>query len=193
MRAGRLPVYDFSVLAVAGDVIHNLRSTLDHLAYALVIAGTDHEPTDGVGFPIAKDKATYESIKARKVQGIRPEAVELIDSLKPYDGGNATLWKIHQLNIIDKHRSVLTIGDNAVYVVPGNANQRFLLKPRGLKAKSPSFSSAFDENMDDDVNLPSAKSFFDQQGIERQALIPTLSEFIAYVESLVPRFKPFLG
>jgi hypothetical protein len=162
------------------------------LAYALAIAATDTKPAAGVGFPIAKDKTTYESVRARKVEGIRPEAVELIDSLKPYDGGNAVLWRIHELDIIDKHRSVLTSGQNAIYVSQW-FDKRFLLKPRGLKAKAPSFASAFEEHMEDDVYSPALKSFFHKRGIEGQALVPTLNEFITYVESLIPRFKPFLG
>ncbi len=193
IKRERLPLFNFSVLALAGDVIHNLRSALDHLAYALAIAGTDDVPKPGVGFPIAKDEATYESIKERKVEGIRPEAVELIDSLKPYNSGNDCLWRIHELDIVDKHRSVLTIGENAIYFAEWLVDRRFFLRPRGLKAKSPSFARIENLQADEDVDFAFSKAFFDKEGIKGQAIIETLFQFIGYVESLIPRFKPFLG
>lgn len=83
----RLPVYPFEILSIAGDVIHALRSALDHLAYQLAIVGSGKTPTRRVEFPIAKDWDTYEREKARKVEGIRPEAIEAIDKLKPYKDG----------------------------------------------------------------------------------------------------------
>ena len=33
-----------------------------------------------------------------------------IDAVQPYKGGNDLLWAIHKLNIIDKHRLLLTVG-----------------------------------------------------------------------------------
>jgi hypothetical protein len=89
-----LPVYPFDILAIAGDVIHALRSALDHLAYQLAIVGSGKPPSRRVEFPIAKDGNTYEAEKPRKVEGIRPEAVKAIDALKPYKGGNDALWRI---------------------------------------------------------------------------------------------------
>ena len=66
----RLPVLPWNAVSSAGDVIHNLRSALDHLAYQLVIVGTPgREPSRQVEFPIAKDLATYNSTKAKKLEG----------------------------------------------------------------------------------------------------------------------------
>lgn len=33
-----------------------------------------------------------------------PSAQKIVTDLKPYKGGNKTLWKLHELNRIDKHR-----------------------------------------------------------------------------------------
>jgi hypothetical protein len=48
------------VAALTGDVLNNLRSALDHLAYQLVLVGTgDVAPTWRVYFPIADDAKAY--------------------------------------------------------------------------------------------------------------------------------------
>jgi hypothetical protein len=97
-----------------GDALYNLRSALDHLAWQLVIAN-GKTPGTGTGFPIfdpsAKDS---KSLFNRKVNGIRDETVEAIARLKPYKGGDNSLWLLHQLNGIDKHHEVLGIGTSHI-------------------------------------------------------------------------------
>ncbi len=41
---------------VIGDIVHNLRSAFDHLAYQAVIAGGD-TPTTNTEFPVSWDSA----------------------------------------------------------------------------------------------------------------------------------------
>src|ERR1700689_389184 len=127
-----LPIYSFESLAIAGDAVHNIRSALDQLAYHLAIAGTDGTPCRTVCFPIAKDRDTYEAEKGRKVKGIRPEAIEVIDRLKPYKGGHDLLWRIHELDNIDKHRYVFTVGKSALFSAQWwDSGREYILKPSG--------------------------------------------------------------
>src|SRR5271168_2992434 len=107
-QLGKHRVLPFDALSGAGDIIHNLRSALDHLACQLVWVGSGEEPSRRVYFPIAKDATTYEGEKARKVEGMCPKAIKAIDALKPYKGGNDALWRIHELDNIDKHRTLFT-------------------------------------------------------------------------------------
>jgi len=188
-----LPVYTLDVLAISGDLIHNLRSALDHLAYHLVMAETDGTPSRRAAFPIAKDRATYESDKAGKVEGVRPEAIEVIDGFRPYNGGSDVLWRIHELDNIDKHRYVFTVGGHAIYIADWWEGGEFLLKPRALKADSPTFASAHEEEVKDDVDLPIYESVFDPEVIKGDALLPTMKKFIDFTEALILKFKPFLG
>ena len=104
----------FSAVSIAGDVVQNLRTALDHLANQLVWAGSGDPPSRRVEFPIAKDSGTYEREKARKVEGMCPKAIKAIDALKPYKDGNDLLWKIHELNNIDKHRALFTVDSDCV-------------------------------------------------------------------------------
>src|ERR1700678_2298437 len=114
-----LSVISFDALTIAGDVIHNLRSALDHLAHHLVLVGSPGViPTRQIEFPIAQDFATYEAIKTRKVKGMRLAAIKAIDALKPYKGGNDALWRIHELDIIDKHRTIFEPGEDWLLEAP---------------------------------------------------------------------------
>jgi hypothetical protein len=93
-----------SLFAIVGDAIQNLRSSLDHLSYQLVLAA-GNTPTNVTSFPIAKDATEYVTPKfRRKIKGMRQEAIDRIDAIKPYKGGNNVLWRLHRLNNIDKHR-----------------------------------------------------------------------------------------
>jgi len=97
------------LLTVLGDAIHNLRSALDHCAFALVRA--NHcVPTKRVEFPILegpivskKDEATF----MNKVEGMRKEVIDAIRGIRPYKGGDDLLWRLHRLDIIDKHHMLV--------------------------------------------------------------------------------------
>jgi hypothetical protein len=97
--------------SITGDALQNLWSALDHLAYQLVLVGTGKPgPFRHVYFPIDNDATKYEADKMRKVQGMRPAAIKAIDTVKPYKGGNDALWRLDQLNNVDKHRLLITVG-----------------------------------------------------------------------------------
>jgi hypothetical protein len=94
---------------IVGDALHNLRSTLDHLAWQLVLeAGS--APTSSTSFPIFDDAAKYGRGALSKLAGMRQSAIDAIAAIKPYKGGNDTLWRLHRLNNVDKHRLVISVG-----------------------------------------------------------------------------------
>lgn len=103
---------------VAGDVIQNLMSALDHLAYQIVCRDTNENPPNPnwICFPIADDFQKYEAKKGGKMQGASPASFTAIDVLKPYKGGNDPLWTLYRLNNIEKHRLLLTVGSQAAGV-----------------------------------------------------------------------------
>lgn len=109
-----------------GDVLHNLRCCLDHLAYQLVWVSTGAPPTDPnrLYFPICESATKYDK---RKQSGdlffasAGVAAVAAVDSLKPYKGGNDPLWWLHALNNVDKHRMLITAGGKAASVDMGLA------------------------------------------------------------------------
>jgi hypothetical protein len=98
-----------------GDAVHNLRSSLDHLYYQVVLCcgGT---PTQWTRFPIydLKDRLQTHLNGALKHKQISDAVATLIlNRIRPYQtgdrniSGNRNIWGIHDLNIRDKHK-VLT-------------------------------------------------------------------------------------
>jgi hypothetical protein len=104
-------------LVIMGEILYNLRSALDHLAWALV------EPyqTTKTEFPIFGKKNGSDGFLAQaptKLPGLqqgKPGAWDIIEKLQPYHGGGTKwdpatdtgpdpLWTLHELNNIDKHR-----------------------------------------------------------------------------------------
>lgn len=107
--ATRVDDVPLTIAVITADVLQNLRKSLDHLACELVfVAGSS--PTRNSGFPIFGSAAIYKAQAPEKVQGMRKNAVDVIDAIKPYKGGNDTLWRLHGLGNIDKHRLLMTVG-----------------------------------------------------------------------------------
>jgi len=93
---------------IIGEVVHNLRSALDHLAWQLVLAN-GQTPARTTEFPIFETSDKYESRVEGKIKGASDAAMRVAKSLKLYKGGN-DIYLVHALNIIDKHRMLVTTG-----------------------------------------------------------------------------------
>lgn len=146
---------------VAGDIIQNLMSALDHLAYQLVCRDTNDQPPNPnwIYFPIADDLQKYEAKRAGKMQGASVDTLAAIDALKPYKGGNDSLWSLYRLNNIEKHRLLLTVGSQAAGINLGQ------LMAGVLRNKFPVDAVTAFEAMDIYLN-PADKGFPLQPGFE---------------------------
>jgi hypothetical protein len=70
------PVPD-DVATIAADVIQNLRSPLDQIAYQLVLdARGGTEPDWRVYYPICGSAADYPSLRKRFIKGVRQEVID---------------------------------------------------------------------------------------------------------------------
>jgi len=105
------------VSVIFGDVVHNLRSALDDLAWQLSLA-CGGEPNRSTAFPVFDEiPADLGAEIARRVPSASAEIVDTIRGLEPYRGGKGTkVWQIHQLNIIDKHRLLVKVGTCNVWI-----------------------------------------------------------------------------
>src|SRR5215210_7016679 len=119
-----LPADDLSL--IVGDCLQCLRTALDHLAFELASAFT-FPMTDDIEkdseFPILSDVDRHGNFGAGPhkwssskpmVCGMDPDAQTVIEGLQPYKRGNAytddPLWRLHELNRIDKHRLLHVVG-----------------------------------------------------------------------------------
>jgi hypothetical protein len=122
----------FSLLI--GDCLQNLRTSLDQIAFELNTGRTSHATQDiekRSEFPIFGEDSPTDTghdrfhrchVKGGKIgtpvptsglaktEGMDSAAQKIIEKLQPYYRGNAydtdPLWRIHELNRIDKHRSL---------------------------------------------------------------------------------------
>jgi hypothetical protein len=104
-RADPLPD---ELTVISGDAVHNLRSALDHLIWQLILAN-GREPNEKAAFPIWGSESKFKSGRPGYAKGVSKQALDLLYGLKPYEGGNDALWRIHKLDIVDKHRLLLTV------------------------------------------------------------------------------------
>jgi hypothetical protein len=96
---------------ILGDFLQNLRSSLDYLVWELVLAAKN-TPGKHNMFPICPTPQAFQDAvsKQRRISGIAPDAVTIIERLQPYNCGDfkqSVLWFIDDLCNINKHRRVL--------------------------------------------------------------------------------------
>lgn len=94
--------------AVLGDAFHAARSALDHLAWDLVLA-TGGQPGRNTYFPIFDGPKARGKVAAA-LKGASHDVVGTVFALQPWRGGDDLLWLLHELDLIDKHRLLLTVG-----------------------------------------------------------------------------------
>jgi len=95
-----------------GDVLHNLRSSLDHLVHALTVAhaGQTLDPAleRQTEFPIYETEDLFRGNAPKRLRGVSADARDAIEALQPFqrgtNSGSDPLWLLHQLSNIDKHR-----------------------------------------------------------------------------------------
>ena len=106
-----------------GDAVHNLRSSLDHLALALANKGADTvgvvmtpEEEAGIQFPIVKSSDDFQNQVTRRarLKYVDSVAVDQIRGCQPFrlSAGyiRDPLWIISELDNADKHRRLATLG-----------------------------------------------------------------------------------
>lgn len=97
---------------VAGDAIHNLRASLDYLAWGLVEAAGLREPDESVAFPLyLSDPRKAKPPRAFKLDGYVSDVVLAeIERLQPYNAGHPSyaamtpLGMLRELANVEKHR-----------------------------------------------------------------------------------------
>jgi hypothetical protein len=90
-----------------GDIVTNMKDSLDHIAYRLVSKG-NRSVRERIYFPLFKHRNEWDS--AKWIRHFSPEAIAELERLQPYHApeGSVThpLWAISELARIDKHRYI---------------------------------------------------------------------------------------
>jgi hypothetical protein len=97
---------------VAGDAAHNIRSALDHFAWAAV---APQERSVRTCFPIwntsqARTPDSWRKQVDRQLKGASADLIDAVTTLEPWEAGrDSLLWAIHELDRVDKHRLLLSV------------------------------------------------------------------------------------
>jgi hypothetical protein len=108
-----VPDPDVSIVLLAGELIYQLRSSLDHAVVQLVIANGHEARLDKLRpqFPIYLSSEKFATGAPAMLDGVSNHASEAIELLQPFviaspDPSSDVLWTLHQLNNQDKHRLI---------------------------------------------------------------------------------------
>lgn len=96
---------DPQIALILGDLIHNLRASLDLAAGDYV--RLFHPEKDEASFPFVRnEKHLDDRIKSVFVD-CDPQSFEIVKRFRPHPEGDRHLWALHLIDIFDKHRIVL--------------------------------------------------------------------------------------
>jgi hypothetical protein len=189
--------------ALVGDCVHNLRSALDLLAVELVKAngGT---PTDYTAFPVGADSTHFKTSAITRINGASADAIKLVQRLKPYRGGNDTIWRLHRIDIADKHQLLIPVAaaqkkpgiryhvtDEATRDLPGPPmmyaiERRFPLKDGDKIFTYIRVRLPFEDKSEFDFAFDI--SFGEGQTFDGETVISTLAKLIDFTERLIDVF-----
>jgi hypothetical protein len=201
---GESDVADFAICA--GEVTHQLRSSLDHLACRLVVA--NRQPLrKQTAFPIYISDPTKSSEVnvlrdyERKVKGMSTTAQTLIKNLQPYQqglGNDHPLAIINEMDIADKHQDLLVVVTSVIFPRIQFSNQFMTVvdfktqKPVASEAKNGAEVGRIVPLMGN-MNVQVSTSFdvaFSKVGTRQNlAVVPTLRQLRDATADIISQFR----
>jgi hypothetical protein len=61
-------------------------------------------------FPVTREAKDFEPRMLSRVAGADKKAFGILKALKPYKGGNESIWRLHRLDANDKHQLLAVVG-----------------------------------------------------------------------------------
>ena len=104
--------------ARAAEIVHNLRSALDHFVWQLVLAN-GKEPGPWSGYPISRLESSYREMVEHQLKGVSErakQAIELHQPFQPPGGLGYHLWLLDVVNNLAKRRTlnmVVTVAEGS--------------------------------------------------------------------------------
>jgi hypothetical protein len=185
-----------------GDAVHQLRSCLDHVAYALVKPRTnDVKVLRRVDFPIYTDEQRFKgSMVVRHLkQWLTSAEFNAVENAQPFRRKATTpttdwLWILSELDNIDKHRTVLVV-DPLVLVtamtVDGEIRQvkrPLLPSPLGFSVPRPTIPAADEVSVEDQLVLVVAETGL---ACDNTTAVHIWRSMIGEVKRTIATFEPF--
>lgn len=107
-KLSSFPGYPPRILILIGEIVFNLRSALDHLAYQLVLLSGEAFNERRIYFPIGNSFNEFKRImRTGEIKKINRTSRRRLIALKPYRSGNNGFWILNELSNRDKHRLLM--------------------------------------------------------------------------------------
>ena len=94
--------------AIAGEIIHDLRSALDNLIYEVSRRNNNNVEVEQTQFVIADDEESYRSQQWR-LRKLTEEQESKVESIQPYNNEDKWASLLSNLSNRDKHRNLITL------------------------------------------------------------------------------------
>lgn len=105
------PDLPLSFSVIVGEIVHHLRSSLDHLVTELVAIGPGGGKANRLEFPICSSPEIFKkACKDGKIKGVSGVAQQTIEQCQPYHmapSSHSILTILNNLNVVDKHRTLV--------------------------------------------------------------------------------------
>ena len=100
----------FAVLV--GEIVHHMRSSLDHVVHALIVRN-GQTPTRTSQFPICVSAKAFKDARSRgQIRGLRSSAARLVEAVQPFTSqtpDDTVLSVVNQMDILDKHKLLVVV------------------------------------------------------------------------------------
>ncbi|WP_410822138.1 hypothetical protein [Micromonospora sp. 050-3] len=179
-----------------GDALHNLRSALDAVAWGMAHFN-DAQPTrpKRVTFPICDDERQWDEAVRAWVGEIQPEFQERLRIMQPFTympaGGLSMLSMLHDLDIQDKHRDILTVSADLHEI---NLGGSFEYEDHGTEAR-PRVDMRSDVKFGDGVVLGTIHAGAPIRMVGRMILRPGMKVQLTYrdqTHDVMPMLQQFV-
>jgi hypothetical protein len=190
------PIPDEFALLI-GDTVHNLRSALDQLVFA--IASQAGGKPDRIFFPVSDtEEKLKKNLDGSEIKKVAPKLADFfLNEIKPYKDGNYNIWALHQLDVTDKHRLVLPVLAvtrlNGFCAIDENNNRMCNCSAR---VERNGFINMIKTSAKMSITVPGEPEFmlfFDkEQPFEGQPVINTLNNLVETVANTIESFRSFV-
>jgi hypothetical protein len=205
-RVSHVPPIPAELSAIIGDAIHNLRVSLDYLAWQLVIATGTKPPDDHTGFPvltIAPTADRWGRTRPNISPGVSKDVRALLDDIQPYKRDDEPVHHdlaiLHALDINDKHHELLVAivgsfgmgywGDAPPMSGPFNVGP--YTEGDEICRFTSSGTINFDPMMMFEVRLNEPVAGYKGQSLRPAELVRLQLRYVE--DEVLPRFRGFLG
>ncbi len=191
----------------AGDVIHNLRATIDNLIWGI---GQVFRAHNNLGLEFYRSETSFRDCYLPKIRKLPEPIRDWIESIQPYDGRHyiKLLNVLHHLWNRDKHRAptlmnaagiITTLGDSGA-MIPFREMRFF--HPSGLKDQQQIGTAiALWELRGDCIPKFSPLVAFDESGPVGMNIVGNPESVVDYLRHIqeyiftqvIPKFEPYFG